>query len=360
MIESFEEEGVLDQLIEERLLEIRKQKELWGPIALEESKRHTEFFSQFSFILEHGHLSLEPEGAGAAYILYDVWKQPRFIVKPTDEDIFCLENPKYFASPFIDPPYRVKADIPLYRSAQTEALCYELAEICHLSHITPKATLSLISSPEFSSFCDRTKGEEKLCSIQEYLKNTSSLKHVLEHLFSLEIAEEELLERFDFEDFEDIQLFLWLTFDNDAHPENFRVHLKKKTENNDFVYGIYKIDNSLSFPEKNTGFFNVLMYFPHAQLQVSPRIRSQIKRLPLQEMKKAVHKFGLASSSPALEERISILQKLIEKEDLTYYECNLRLALLEKNEGPHLALSEASIDDLEFLAKDLMKVGNLF
>ncbi len=326
-IEILEKQGKLDLLIQERMVEIRALNESWRLFTEHEKILNPDFFSHFTSIFQEGKLILEREGAGAAYILYDRHQNPQFIIKPTDENIFCLHNPKQFASPFLEP--RVKSDIPLYRAAQTDALCYEIAALCHLEHITPKAVLSLLSHPNFF-LINKGEPEEKLCSIQDYLKNTIPLRQVLEEFFAKSLSEEDLLDRFDQDDFEDIQLLLWLTFDNDAHADNFRVYVKKMSPQGFPVYGIQKIDNSLSFPERNSEFSNALMYFPNALLPISSKIRDQIRSLPLEEIKQEIEKFRLESSIPAFEERVSILQKLIERESLTYYECSLRLSLLEK------------------------------
>jgi len=357
-IEYEEEQGTLECLIQDRIREIHMLNERWRLFTFEEQKHHNEFYSYFSDVFKGGNLALEPEGAGAAYILYDQDDKPQFIIKPTDENIFCLHNPKHFASPFLEP--RVKPHIPLYRAAQTDALCYEIAALCHLEHITPKTVLSLLSHPSFSSIYKEPIEEEKLCSIQMYLKGTLPLRKVLEDFFAHNLSEEDLLERFDQKDFEDIQLFLWLTFDNDAHTDNFRVYIKWKDPQGLPIYGIQKIDNSLAFPEQNTKFSNALMYFPNALLPISSNTRNKIYSLPLQAIKQVIRKFGLNSSVSAFEQRVETLQKLIEKKDLTYYECSLRLSLLDRPDGEELALSDTSIEKLEYFAKDLIQINDVF
>ena len=99
-ISTAQREGVLDELIQERLLELSALKKTWEPLINEQKLLHPDFFSSFSDTLETGTLALEPEGMGGTYILYDSHNIPQFIIKPVDEDIFCLHNPKHFASPF--------------------------------------------------------------------------------------------------------------------------------------------------------------------------------------------------------------------------------------------------------------------
>ena len=321
-IEPLNENGTLKILISERVLEIEALKKKWEPL---QDKVPPEFSSTF----QTGSLELEQEGAGGTYILYDSSKNPKFVIKPIDEDILCLNNPKGFASPFNDREHRVKPEIPLYRSSLTEVLCYELAKLCRLDHITPMTYLSTVSHPCFFYLSEEIK-PEKLCSIQTYIENSYSLHKILGELFALNVSEEELQEYFDQEDFEDINLFIWLTYDTDAHPENFRVYPKRVDEKGLTVYGLYKIDNSLSFPEKNLDFFNALMYFPNALQPISSKIRQKIKELPLEKIDQSISKYGLESTSFAFHERVSLLKKLTEEKEMTYYECNLRLSLIEK------------------------------
>jgi hypothetical protein len=343
--EGFEEEIVY------RHLEIEMQKEIWKPFIAKENLKHSAFLLDFWSIFEEGHLELQQEGAGGSYILYDLLNHPRFVIKPTDEDIYCLRNPKQFSTPFMDLEHRVKRSIPLYRSAQTSALCYELAILAGLENTTPQTVLSIISHPQFfyppeEDFLPHSF--EKLCSIQAYLSETKSLKTALEELLPLGLEEEELEKQFDQQDFEDVNVLLWLTYDNDAHPQNFRVRLKNE-ELQPSVYGITKIDNSLSFPEENRDFFNILMHLPNAFKPLSERTKYQIASLPLEKIEETILQYGLGSSLPAFRERIDILQKLIEKKEITYYECNIRLCLLSSIQEIGLALEDTPLETLERL-----------
>ena len=349
-------EDSLQDLIQQRRTEIKKQKEFWRPFTQTIFENNQEFFLDFSLAIQKGSVSLSQEGSGSAYLVYDALYQPCFVVKPTDEDIFCLHNSKHFGSPLIEPQNRARKDIPLYLTAQTEALCYEIAKLAQLEHILPKTLLSLISLPQFFDISDRFEcadkspiDREKLCSVQKYLSETLSLKDLLNHLFLNDFDDEKIQKSFDQENFAEANLFVWLTYDNDAHPSNFRACLKKISAEGHPIYGLQKIDNGLSFPLQNSGFFNALMYFPNAKEELSSKIRFLIKNLPLEEMKKAIEQLGLSPSINAFEERIYLLTELAEKENITYYECNLRLILLEKKKLLR-TLHEMSIEELESLA----------
>jgi len=128
---------------------------------LQKEKENPDFFLSFWNTLEHGTLKLKEEGAGATYVLYDANSFPCFIIKPVDEAILCLHNPKQFNSALKDTEHRIKKHIPLYRTAQTDVFCYQLATLCNIPDITPKALLSILSHPIFvggegkTLFCTR-------------------------------------------------------------------------------------------------------------------------------------------------------------------------------------------------------------
>jgi hypothetical protein len=289
-----------------------------------------EFLSYFSSIFPKGRVLLISEGTAAAYTLYNLENEPCFIIKPTDECMFCLNNPKSHAFICKEP----QNYIPLYRSAQTEAFCYELAKMCKLEHVTPKTALAFLAHPNFS-YSDPNLAE-KLCSIQEYLKDTFSLRKILQEFFRLGLSEEEIRNHFDQESFEDLILFLWMIADTDAHVENFRVYLKKNSPSDRPIYGLKKIDNSLSFPEKTLPFSHALMYFPNAVLPISDRIRVHVQSLPIAKIQALMQSFHLEDAYEAFEKRMTALQKILEKKDITYYECSLQLVLLGTNEDKHL------------------------
>src|SRR3989442_12751942 len=102
-------EKELSDLICERHKEINEKKEHW-------KKKLAESEHQQS--IDQGRLHAVEEGNGGAYILYDQNETPRFVIKPNDEDIFCLNNRKEFASPFFNRAFRVRKEVTTYRAAQ--------------------------------------------------------------------------------------------------------------------------------------------------------------------------------------------------------------------------------------------------
>jgi hypothetical protein len=91
-----------------------------------------------------------------------------------------------------------------------------------------------------------------------------------------------------------------------------------------------KIDNALSFPERNTDLLNALSLLPSAQEKLSDRAKALIAALPLGELIDLLHWYEMEHAVRALKERVSALQELA-KQDLTLSEINS--ALRKKESG---------------------------
>lgn len=347
--------------IRARRKEIKGQKEHWRTYA--EEHKELEFAEKFERALKSGHIVPCEEGSGSAYFLYDQDNNPVFVIKPVDEDILCLNNRKYLASPFIGRSFRVRDEIPLYRSAQTDTLCYQLAEILGMPNITPKTEMRVIHSETFYDLtfhlADSEKEQflqfiggsdnEKLCSVQEFVPNSITMQHqVYEWLDAgaTEILSADVCP----EEFEDANLFVWTTYDTDAHPGNLLFYNKEIKEDGSAVRGIKKIDNGLSFPERNAEFTNFLMYFDNARAPISSKLREKISTLPIGPIIKSMQELEMSiSSMVAFVERVRVMQELCKRESLSIYEMNLRLMLLADKDGIAEALRYQSITKLEQL-----------
>jgi hypothetical protein len=312
--------------------------------------------------LLQGWLISSDEGCGSAYILCDKDKNPQFIIKPVDEDIFCLNNRKGYATPFHDPSIRVRDDIPLYRSAQTDVACYIVARHLELTHITPKTMMCLVDSDMFYDLTSRLSISErqafinltgsadtqKLCSVQEFVPDSEMMINKIYEWLSTGMTEDEMDALICPQDFEDANLFLWTTLDTDGHPGNFLFYPKGHNDCGREIFGIKKIDNGLSFPEKNTQFTNFLMYFGLAKRPLSDSIKQKIINFPLEQIVSDLSELELSmKSAVACAERIRVLQELAQRDGMTPYEINLRMILLGKEDGLALALSNQSIHELE-------------
>jgi len=347
--------------IRARRIEISSQKEHWRSYA--EEHKQKQFTEKLNLALATGYISPCEEGSGSAYFLYDQNDQPVFVIKPVDEDILCLNNRKHLASPFIGRSFRVRDEIPLYRSAQTDALAYEVAGELGMAHITPKTEMWLIHSDAFYDLTlhlsDSEKEQlliviggsdnEKLCSVQEFVPNSVTMQAQI-YKWIDEGSSEKLNTEVCADDFEDANLFVWTTLDTDAHPGNFLFYTKEIKEDGTPLYGIKKVDNGLSFPERNAEFVNFLMYFDTAQNPLSSRMREKIEQIPIGPIIKHMQELEMSTRAmAAFVERVRVMQELCKRESLSIYEMNLRLMLLSGKMGITEALGDQNVTELEQL-----------
>lgn len=313
--------------IRERQREVASQKERWRPF-IEELKKGKEshFFDRMAKTLSGGALVAYGFGSAGAYFLLDAEGEPQFVIKPVDEHIFCLNNPRENSSVYNDEDHRVREGIPLYRSAQTDAACWEIATLAGLSTATAPAVLAIVDHPQFYGGALKT-GREKLCSVQEYLPHTQKLNELAEGLLAQGLTPEEIGLQIDQSDFEEACLLTWLIYDNDANSTNFCIY-EKSEQDSVGRYGLKKIDNDLSLPEKHTGYFNVLAYFPNALLVVSEDLREKIARLPVNELLAVLDRYELLGSKAPFLERLHLLQTLIKTEEISVAEIDERLRKL--------------------------------
>jgi hypothetical protein len=353
-LERLEKEGLFLAVIKERRDEMERQKEHWRSCIEKQKKgKDQDFYLAIDSIISEGKLIPNSSGCGSAYFLVDGVGIPRYVVKPVDEDIFCLNNRKELGSIFNDTEHRVRDGIPLYRSAQTDAFCWELALLAGLEAATPKAVIGIIKDDGFydlthwideeqkEKFIEQTgfPDREKLASIQEYIPDSQDLIELLHEFYKEGLSDEEIAARFDQKDFEEVCMFLWLSYDNDGHGGNFHTFVKRIDEDGKKMYGIKKIDNGLSFPEENTQYVNILAWVPNAIRPISSDLKQKIADLPVEMILKRMDDYELYSCKDAFRERVEIIKKLSLREGITIGEIELRLTFLSYDKGKELALS---------------------
>lgn len=358
-LERIKEQELLFDTIHARREELHTQKEYWR-LFIEERllSKDMLFYNTVAQLLLRGTLLPCIEGCGGTYFLLDEQSIPRFVIKPVDEDVFCLNNRKEMGSPFNDMHHRVRETIPLYRSAQTEAFCYELACLAGLENVTPRAVLGIASHDNFydlSIWKENTgmKDKEKLCSIQEFIPNTQDFFDLLHQFYAQQLSDKEISEHFDSCDFEQACLFVWLTYDNDAHGGNFLTYVKA-IEKGKKIYGLKKIDNGLALPEKNTQYFNALAWAPSAMAPLSFALKHKIAELPMESILQCMDTYDLSACKAALQERVHVMQTLAYKENITLAEMDARLSFLGRVNGLMLALDMA-MSTQEIIAKILQE-----
>jgi len=356
-IKLLEKQDLLLEMIAKRKKEIAALKEHWRS-KVENFKSGTEahFYQEIEECITQGKIVVSSKGYVAAYFLLDANDHPRFVIKPIDEDILCLNNRKNYASPFNDSRFRVRYDIPLYRSAQAEALSYAVAREIGLAHMTPKTVISIISHENFFDISDPLEADEKafflqhvgspdkekLCSIQEYIPNMTQLFELVHEWIDHDVSDQAIEDSINQKDFEDAIILIWSTYDTDAHAGNIHVKLDSPS-----VYSLKKFDNGLTFPEKNTHLFNALSCIPNCLHPLSPHAQQKVRDIPVATIVELMKEYEMDEAIEAFLERMGILKTLNECEKMTIYEIDLRLRALELSYGKDIALSEISIEELE-------------
>lgn len=331
-------ENELQEMMLQRDQEIETIKNHWKEKIHPEE--NPEFYAEVSSLISTGNLTAIKQGYGSTYLLCDEKQTPRFVIKPFDEDFFCLNNRKGFASPYLDLRFRVRENIPLYRAAQTEALTFEVASLLRFAHLTPKTHLMIITHENFHSILNKAK-YEKLCSVQEFIPNFKNLGDLLENS-----SEEKFFENFDFEEIENLFIFIWCLYDTDAHAGNFYV-----TKDHQGKPHLWKIDNGLCFPTKNRQLLNILYFLPQAKEVLSRQGKERIKHLPVQKIINKMKYYELEDAILAFEKRIALLQSLAEK-NLSLREIDLHLRFIEFPNVDEEAIHALSLIEIEKLIVD--------
>lgn len=305
---------------------------------IEERKSIDPFYSDLeswsAYVAENGtyHMSsLMPveDGISGTYFLADSYGTPQCVIKPFDEEAGCLNNPKSFHR--ITDNCSIRDYVSLYHSAMREVLAYQVALQVGVQTVAPKTVLAIIQAEQFHDYSQKmARGalpyylhacgpidQEKLCSVQEYVPNAQPLGHLIHHFEDIGLSNEEIAERFDQDDFEDVNILLWTTYDTDGHLWNFLTYPKMIDSLGREIFGIKKIDNGLSFPEKNRQLRNHLLLLNNAKRPLSPYGRMKIANIDVRALVEQCEIYGLENSIPALKERIVALQKIIQMPQIT-------------------------------------------
>ncbi|HSX11294.1 MAG TPA: hypothetical protein VLF94_06250 [Chlamydiales bacterium] len=279
-------------------------------------------------------------GISGSYFLLDGEERPLYVIKPIDEDAGCLNNPKWFRSPFEMSP--IREHMPLYCAPFREVATYDIACLIGVDGVAPKTVLTILDSPSFYDFSESVAREElfsyemqvgppdkeKLCSAQEYVPNSQTLSAVVQELQAMELNDEEIAARFDQNDFEDANILIWTTYDTDAHRGNILCYPKGTDALGNEILGLKKIDNGLAFPEENQELRNALAYLPNATKPLSEEARTKIASIDVDAVAEKLKTHHLDTSIKALRERMESLKTLAQDRSLTIQEINRAMRYL--------------------------------
>jgi hypothetical protein len=189
-------------------------------------------------------------GAGGAYFL----KSPETgkllaVVKPANEGPFQLHNAKGLAIPIDSPELVVREGISRFAEPYNEAMAYQIATLIGCDEIAPPTTLGIIEHEGFFLFQEKlddpniaklfnvSGDKEKLCSIQAAVTNYTDLGEAM-----TVAGQEGKTVKLHQQDFEDCNLLIWVTGDQDAHTGNFMISNQPDASG---AYRMKKIDNGL-------------------------------------------------------------------------------------------------------------------
>lgn len=335
------------QHIADRRKEIAAAKEEWRAKI---DANDSEFKNQVYVAHEKGSLIPVQGGMGGAYLLKDENGIPRFIVKPSDEDILALNNRKKLATPYNNQwaMHRVRRDIPLYTTVQTEVLAYKVAESLGFENITPQTEMVILKNEQFHDITDNTQemngdrrektiqkygmaDREKLCSAQQFIPDSKELMEFANELELVasqkDLAPSQLIymmeKSIDPKDFEDAVIFNCIIGETDGNPGNFRVYEKYKDEDSNPVMGIKKVDNALSFADKNTEFYNCLNMIPLIKNKLSEKSKQKILDINEDEITALMKAYNKSENAiKAFKERIELLKELAKMNTVRYIDLN--------------------------------------
>ncbi len=356
----------LISLIALRKREIADIKESWRPLIAKMTAQNAPWHDSTQYlqsVLAKGKLVPCPHGSGSAYFLFDALNKPRFVVKPFDEDMLCLNNRKHRASPFRDENHRIRAAIPLYQSPERELAASLVASLLDMPDITPSTILAIIQSDAFFDISESLDGEngetffrnigppdkEKLCSVQPFFPEAMEIVEAIHEWFEAGLEHPGEIFPFDQESYENANLLIWATYDCDGHGSNFLLYLHSLDSKGKALYGLKKIDNGLCFPTSNKYLMNYLGYLPNAKLPLSPALRNKIANMDSTAIVDTLSTFRLHDAADAAAVRLSILKTLAQHPNMTIGEMNLRMELLALPQGEQLALKESTREELEEL-----------
>lgn len=317
VISTYIQDGELTNAIESRQKEIAIQKEAFRSKI--EQERQSGFLENvvLQMMSQNGQLEPMNSGQGGSYLLKDSNGQPTVLIKPNDEDTFCLNNPNGLACPLKQ--IRSRDDIPTYESSVNEALGSDMAQIAGLREIVPVTILTIFKSDKFHIFSDniserikrdipefqRSESElEKLVSAQEYVPNAQNIDTYLS------TNQKKFIDlRFNQRDFEFANIFTWISGDEDAHPGNYLICKEPEKEE----LRLKKIDNSLICGEGSGRIDNALSSSDQMNVPISDEGRDIINDLRIDEIVERMQFYGKSEASIfVFIDRTMMMQRAIE------------------------------------------------
>ncbi len=272
-------------------------------------------YQEVKELLPYSHLELITDGASGSYFLIDQDGTTQFIIKPMDEGIHSLNNPKGLR--IFSTDVRVIDSIPPYRTAEADMMAHLLMIEAGIPEVTPEVVIMMLDLDGFYDISqdydvDPPADLKKLCSVQKFIPGAFSLFEFLHELQEKGLSDLEIAEQFDQDNYEMVMLFMWLIYETDGHMGNFLV-----IPQSDGRFKIMKIDNSLSFPDKHTEYRNSLRYLDNSKQPLSDKAKRIIANIPTH---KIIDHFTVLNMDYAISpfmKRVALLRELAQQDNIT-------------------------------------------
>jgi hypothetical protein len=279
-LRSFEEKGTQgqeSQSLKEQLQKVKERIETHQKALtpLQSFLPNQETTEKVETHLSSGTLTSVEGGKSGVYFLRDSQGKPRYVIKPLDEEMLALNNPKAYATPYCDADgeCRPKGGIPMYQSVINEELASKVASLLGISSSTARSDVMIIKSDSFADITDGIEEDraifgnadkEKLCFVQEFLSGCREMGDILlsggnitkDTFMEMEGDERDAYEKQHSPDnidqamYEKGCILEWVCGETDGNAGNFMVADQPHEQTG--LRDIYKIDAAASFTEDNS------------------------------------------------------------------------------------------------------------
>ena len=277
-------------------------------------------------------------GASGSYLMINQKGEPLFVIKPMDEDINGINNPHWGSLETLSKE-NIREVISNYRLPHIDMMAHLIARIAGIEEATPEAVMMVVKDDQFHDFVgsisDQEKAlldkellyvnKEKICSVQRFIPNAKNWYSAIQSLEQEGLTDVEIKKRIDQVDFENANVLMWLTNEEDGHGGNLLGYVKKYNEEGNSIWGIKKIDNGMCLGESNGNFSNSLVYLPNSQEPLSERAKEMIRHLDEETIIEKMGVLELKKSIGAFQDRVRLLKEWVEEEGVTIYAINDRL-----------------------------------
>lgn len=294
--------------------------------------------SEFEGVEKTIKLIQNSDGCGGSYF-GEIDGEKEYIVKPVDEEIGAFNNRKGLVSTVSIKDDLATSELSTYRAPLNDMMIYDLACIIGVGNNVPETAMMMVTNEDFHDVFKKASEEdlayaiehgagpddEKLCTVQRFVKNSKPLMEVSDDLWELIGDSSALCEQIDQDDFENLNILTWLGDERDGNFGNILATVKGIDEQGRKQYGLVKIDSTFSFPRQNGGYGNMLVWLSSAEKKLSQRAIDLVNGIDEAAIIERMQQLGFPEDcQKATSLRIRTLKDLMS-EDLTIREINQRL-----------------------------------